>query len=314
MILVTGETIVDFIESGRSGDSRTYEAVIGGSPLNVATALARLGRPVAFFGAISTDRFGRDVVDRLVREGVDTSLVRRTDRSAPLAFASLDDVGVAQYTFMLAGSADLSLSVDDLPETLPATIDCIHFGSVAAAIEPSASAITTLVERFGDDRVVSFDPNVRAAVIPDRASWLTRFDALLPRVDVLKASAEDVAWIFGTDDIEAVARTWSRIGPKLAVVTAGAEGAVAAVRGEIVRMPAAPVDCIDTIGAGDAFQGTLLEGIAFHGLMSKSALAELDPALLPSLIGPAIAVAGRVCERRGADFPRGSEIAELLSK
>ncbi len=314
MILVTGETIVDFIESGRSGESRTYEAVIGGSPLNVATALARLGRPVAFFGAISTDRFGRDVVDRLVREGVDTSLVRRTDRPAPLAFASLDDEGVAQYTFTLAGSADLSLSVDDLPAALPETIDCIHFGSVAAALEPSASAITTLVERFGDDRVVSFDPNVRAAVIPDRAAWLARFDALLSRVDVLKASAEDVSWIFGTDDIEAVARAWSRIGPKLAVITAGAEGAVAAVRGEVMRMPAAPIACVDTIGAGDAFQGTLLDGIAFHGLMSKSALAELDPALLPALIRPAIAVAGRVCERRGADFPRGSEIAELLSK
>lgn len=314
MILVTGETIVDFIESGRSGESRTYEAVIGGSPLNVATALARLGRPVAFFGAISTDRFGRDVVDRLVREGVDTSLVRRTDRPAPLAFASLDDEGVAQYTFTLAGSADLSLSVDDLPAALPATIDCIHFGSVAAALEPSASAITTLVERFGDDRVVSFDPNVRAAIIPDRAAWLARFDTLLSRVDVLKASAEDVSWIFGTDDIEAVARAWSRIGPKLAVITAGAEGAVAAVRGEVMRMPAAPIACVDTIGAGDAFQGTLLDGIAFHGLMSKSALAELDPALLPALIRPAIAVAGRVCERRGADFPRGSEIAELLSK
>jgi len=314
MILVTGETIVDFIESGRAGDSRTYQAVIGGSPLNVATALARLGRAVAFFGAISTDRFGRDVIDRLAREGVDTSLVRRSDRPAPLAFASLDDEGVAHYTFRLAGSADLSLGVDDLPETLPESIDCLHFGSVAAAVEPSASALVALVERFGDDRVVSFDPNVRAAVIPDRGAWLARFDALLPRLDVLKASAEDVAWIFGTDDIEAVARTWSRIGPKLAVITAGAEGAVAAVRGEVVRMPAAPVDCIDTIGAGDAFQGTLLDGIAFHGLMSKSALAELDPVSLPSLLRPAIAVAGRVCERRGADFPRGAEIAELLSK
>ncbi|BCJ62360.1 hypothetical protein Jiend_57820 [Micromonospora endophytica] len=79
---------------------------------------------------------------------------------------------------------------------------------------------------------------------------------------MVKASEEDVAWLYPDRSIAQVLRHWQDLGVALAVVTLGAGGVVAASGTREFRLPAPVVDVVDTIGAGDSFTAGLLAGLS----------------------------------------------------
>jgi fructokinase len=309
MIIVCGEALFDMM--GTMTDAgQAFLPVVGGSPLNVAMGLARLGRDVEFVSKISTDWFGSRLDDFMAREAIGRRFLARTpDMPTTLAFVALGADGQPEYSFYGTGAADRSMTPADLPATLPDTLSAVHFGSISLAQEPTASTLFGFMERVAPTRVVSLDPNIRPSIIPDRAAYLSRLDRMIAMADIVKASAEDLEWILGrAPDIEAVARDWSLRGPALAFVTDGGRGAVVAQAGRSWLLPAARITVADTIGAGDTFQAAVLAWLDERRVLEKSRLRDLGEPDLRALTAFAMTAAAITCTRRGADLPHRNEL------
>jgi fructokinase len=313
MILSCGEALFDMIQMP---GSTTIEPVVGGSTLNVALGLARLGRKTGYLTRLSTDYFGKRLRDFLDKEGIDTSFTPEAPGAqTTLGFAFLQPGGHAEYAFYTAGASDRYMTKEHLPASLSPEVAAVHFGSFSLAIEPIGTTLADFLVEVAPTRVISLDPNIRASLIADRAAWLARFDRLLPLADFLKASIEDVQWIYGADaTAEETARRWSLSGPRIAIVTDGEVGATVAVDGRSVFVPAHKVEVIDTVGAGDTFQASCLARIDELGLLSKSAIRGIDLATAEEIAKFAVAAAAITCTRRGADLPSRADVDAFLSR
>jgi fructokinase len=139
-------------------------------------------------------------------------------------------------------------------------------------------------------------------------------DELLDVADVVKASADDLAWLAPGSTAVDVAAEWCARGPSLVVVTNGGEGAVAVGRScGTVQRPGRPVEVVDTVGAGDSFMATLLAGLHARDLLGaarRATLSRLDGTAVGHLLDEAITASAVTCTRVGADPPTAAELKE----
>ena len=191
MILCCGEALIDMVPSGE-----VYRPCPGGSPYNSAIAIGRLGVPVSFIGRLSRDFFGETLIKRLEENGVKTDMIARSDQTTTLAFVKLAQGEEPQYAFYTEGSADRSLSLQDLPEKLPAKASCILFGSISMTMEPIASTIESLVKRESANLVVSLDPNVRPVMIRDKETYVRRLEGWISSSTIVKISGADMDFVY----------------------------------------------------------------------------------------------------------------------
>lgn len=310
MFLSCGDALFDmFARAGGAPGAITLDGRIGGSPLNVAMGLARLGCETAYFAKISTDFYGDRMMAHLASEGIDTRLCLRSPLNSTLAMVALNEAGVPAYAFYVNGTADRSIERDELP-TLPAAITCIHIGSYTTATEPTASSLVALVKREAAKRFISYDPNVRLSIEPDTQVWRDRIASLTGTAHVLKASDEDLELLYPGVSHETLAKGWIAQGVKLAVITRGGEGAVAfSANGAMAEVSRRKVDVVDTVGAGDTFQAALLTGLSRNGRLTPEGAGSLNEAQLATLLDFAAAAAAVTCSRRGADLPRSGDVA-----
>ena len=163
-VTVVGEALVDVVHRPGQPVSRSP----GGSPANVALGLARLGTTATLLTSIGADNDGRLVRDHLSREGVWVVDVGRPGARTSTATATVDRYGVASYRF------DLSWDVGAL--MLPTGTAVLHVGSLGATLPPGDAHVLELVRATAQDErvLISFDPNVRPSVTPDRVVQMTR--------------------------------------------------------------------------------------------------------------------------------------------
>ena len=254
MIVVAGEALIDLIPTA-AGDLGIHP---GGGPFNTARWLARLGAPVGFLGALAADPLGQRLRDQLVAAGVSLELVVPTVLPTTLALAQLDVAGVAQYSFY-TNTSMVDVWPEQVEALLPTELDALYLGSIGLVLEPAASAAVRAVALARErGALVMLDPNIRASLIEDRATYLQRLEAVLGATDVLKLSVEDLDWLAPGEPPAAAARRFLDRGPHVVLLTAGAEGAsVLTATGEAPIAPVA-VEVVDTIGAGDAFSAGFL--------------------------------------------------------
>ena len=157
---------------------------------------------------------------------------------------------------------------------------------------------------------LSLDVNVRPTVLPDLTAYWGRVEPWLEAVGrrggLVKGSDEDFALLAGASGLPTapealVVALRERYGARWAVLTRGADGAVAAGPDGVVSVPSPPVRLVDTIGAGDTFMAALLDALVLGGLPLAEAL------------GRATAAAALVCEREGADPPTRAELDAALA-
>jgi len=308
MLTVIGEALVDVVS--RSGEQP--RAHVGGSPMNVAVGLARLGHDVQFLGRYGRDEYGRQVADHLTGNGVRLPF----DADAlptSVAQATLDETGAASYDFQLDWSLDVS--PERIDELLRDT-DALHAGSIGAMLEPGATVVGQALERARGHALISYDPNCRPSIIPDSSDARARAEKIVALSHVIKASDEDLLWLYPHRSIEDSARAWLKAGARLVVVTRGVMGPWAVSRGtgrDGVEVPAARVTVADTVGAGDSFMAALLSGLADRNILgptAASALDELDSAQLTELLRHAAAAAGVTVSRSGADLPTRADLID----
>jgi fructokinase len=311
VLTVIGEALVDLVPDGSAA---RYRESAGGSPFNVAVGLARLGNRTSLMARFADDCFGRLLRGAAGREGIDLSAAPRAAERATVATASLDDVGEVTYTFEMDGTADWQWTAAELCAVSPAT-QVLHFGSIAAWTPPGAERIAGLARELGATGTVliSYDPNIRPAVIGPRERAVELVERNIRISHVVKASREDVHWLYPDLQIDQVAARWRGLGPALVLVTEGADGASGyRSAGPPIRRPGRPVDVIDTIGAGDAFTAGLLTGLARRRLYRSGRIRGISEGTLADILDEAILVAAITCERAGADPPRLDELSQAL--
>ncbi len=299
MIIVCGEALVDLVPT----QGRAYLPQVGGSPVNVAVALGRLGVDVSLIARLADDPFGRSVREHLTASRVDLGMASRSEEPTTLAVVDLDPAGGAAYRFYVDGASDGGWSAGDLPTRLSAGAALHVSGSLALGVPSMGDTLEHLLHRERQHRTITFDPNVRPGAAADHDLLRARLDRWVRMADVVKVSAEDLAWIAPGDAVEDVAARWRERGPALVVVTRGGRGVHAAGPAGTVDLSAVPVTVVDTIGAGDAFMAGLLAALDNDGVLSRAALPGLGTAQLTAALEHAQRVAAITCTRVGADPP-----------
>lgn len=304
LIVVAGEALIDRIESP---DGRVVE-VPGGGPYNAARTIARLGGRVAFLGRLSNDDRGGLLRARLDSDGVELGLAVVTDDPTPIATARLDAHGAATYAFALDGSAAAGLSLDDLPEGMPKEIAALHVGTLGLVIEPMATTIESLVGSAGREVLVMLDLNCRPSAIAHARAYRARILGILGRTDVVKASVDDLAYLWpGISPLRAARGVLDR-GPATVLVTDGGRPVRIVSRGVVDELPIPAMGVVDTVGAGDAFGGGFLAAWIAAGL-GRTDAGKHDA--LVAATSFAIAVAGLTTTRAGAEPPTAAEVADV---
>ncbi|TDC76055.1 carbohydrate kinase family protein [Streptomyces hainanensis] len=294
-VTVVGEALVDLL--WKTG-ARDVHAAPGGSPANVAVGLRRLGRPTTLLTTWGDDPPGELVRAHLVETGVAVTRVPADTDRTMVALAYLGTDGSASYDFLASWD----------PRELPVPEDTavLHTGSLAVVIEPGASRVLELCRaRRAAGTTVAADLNVRPAVQPDRDAYREAGLRLAGAVDVLKASDEDLAFLFPGSGPADAARTLLAAGPRLVVVTLGERGALAVTAAHEVGVAAPAVTVVDTVGAGDTFQAALLDSIAESGAPPAA------PDELSAVLRRCATAAAITCTRIGADPPTWEELAAL---
>lgn len=297
MILVVGEALVDVVEHP-DGTRREHP---GGSPANVAVGLGRAGLDVTLATTLADDRYGELIRQHLIESRVTLQAAVAPRTSS--AVAKLGESGSATYEFDLTWDP----SAIDSP-ILPAAI---HTGSIATVLEPGSDEVHVMVQQLRSRCIITFDPNVRPSITPDRDDVAERVGQLVRLADVVKVSDEDVAWLYPGTSIDEATERWLDDGPSLVVVTRGGDGSVARTRSGRVEVAPPPVDVVDTVGAGDAYMSGLLIALDAEGLLDVSArqrLRELDDAMVRRLTELAGRSAAIVVGRAGAEPPWRHEL------
>lgn len=292
--LVIGEALIDIVES----DGRIVGEFVGGSPLNVAVGLGRLGRGVDFLTHIAEDDRGKRIIEYVENSGVQLVSGSIGAGRTPTALATLDAAGSAHYQF------DIDWQLAGTPEV--ATPLLVHTGSIATVLEPGCRATAALLDAYRMSATITFDPNVRADVVQDDDIARGRIDRLIERADIVKVSADDLRWVDPRHSPEQIARAWLEVGPSIIAVTSGRQGAFAVCRAGSVSVPARPVQVADTVGAGDAFMSGLLDALWSRDLLGadrRRDLARIGADALEGVLRSAALSAALTVARPGADLP-----------
>jgi fructokinase len=224
-----------------------------------------------------------------------------------VAFVKLVD-GQATYAFYDENTAGLMLTEADLPD-LPAEVSTLFFGGISLVNDPAASTYVALQAREAATRVTMIDPNIRPGFIAGKeAPYRARIEGMIARADIVKLSDEDLHWLMGAGEVEALARQILSKGPKVVFITEGAAGARAITARQNRFVAAQKVTVADTVGAGDTFNAGALASLHEAGALTKARLAALTDAELDAALSLGTRAAAITVSRPGANPPWRHEL------
>lgn len=316
-VYAIGEALIDFVpnRAGCLGEDIAFVPAVGGAPLNVVAAVAKLGGQSAMLTQLGDDDFGRLIIQTAKQVGVNTQFVRQTAvAKTALAFVTLQENGERSFSFYRNPSADMLYSVDDLRDFVPQVDDVLHFCSVSLAAESMRLAHEAAIEKCRQVGAgVSFDINVRLPLWESAQACVSAVWDFIPKADLIKISDDELALVTGEAELaKGIAKLF--VGEVKAVLyTRGADGAALyRQEGLVCEVAAHKVNAIDATGAGDAFIGALLYQLQSQSL-SLSTQWRVECAL--ELLRFAAAVGAMTTLKRGAinALPSLEEVKQLMN-
>jgi fructokinase len=308
MLISCGDALIDFVPTQNAAGREAVMPAVGGSCLNVAIGMARLGAPTGFVGGISTDLFGRMIADHATASNVALDLSTRGDHQTTLAFVRIV-AGESHYAFYDAETATRSWTYRR--GSIPfADVEALHIGSTTLVNDRGAAETKALIDDARASSTISFDPNCRPNLVRDKPAYLARMVEFAGIADLIKMSDVDFAYLFGEEPYQQRASALLGQGTSLVVITRGNDGAIAwhAGAGQI-EVAAPKVEIADTIGAGDSFQAALLFALHKQGRLARQQLKDISADELRRALSFAANCAGLTCTRPGADPPWIHEIS-----
>lgn len=258
LIVSAGEALTDLVTAG----GNAWHAHPGGAGWNVARACASLGVPSAFAGAVGGDNFGDDLQRASQDAGLDLRFLQRVP--APTLLAVVYSANPPAYRFLGENSADLHFDPTLLPDGWLRAARWLHVGGISLSRWPLADTLLGLIESARAAGVrISFDPNAR--ITHRHPDYPAVFEAVARRADLMKFSDEDLAFFFpGQSEADVMRRLRGLNAKAPIVITRGAQGASLYHSAGRADLPAAPVQVVDTVGAGDALCAGLLVSATEH--------------------------------------------------
>ena len=306
-ILCVGEALIDVVT--RPGGEPSEH--VGGSLLNVANGIAQLGHRSSICSWWGRDARGKLIAASIASTGAEVEPGADSATTTSVAQATVDAEGRATYTFELAW---------DLPEVRDlAGVAHVHTGSIGATLEPGGAKVVDLVTRLRETATISYDPNVRPAIMHSPAEVLGRVESLVALSDVVKASDEDIDWLYPGVPVETALRRWVDLGPALAVCTRGPLGAYAVLRTsrDHLVVPQNTVTLADTVGAGDSFMAGLISGLTDAGLLGgpvqRERLAAASWPQLATALHRAVVTSSITVSHAGAYAPSLAEVRAVIA-
>jgi fructokinase len=296
-VWVAGEVLIDLIPNGED-----RKPVVGGGPANTAKALSKLGIDTQFIDGISTDDFGQMAKKELISAGVKLDYVKFSDKPTCLSIVSFSDSGSATYEFVLDNTATFDFNSNWLPNPQTDRLSLLHIGTLATVIEPGASVLFEWAQSVAKVAPIVFDPNIRPAVINERAQYVVQVERWVAISSAVKVSEDDLMWLYPSLNVEQAVNNWLTKGPSLIVVTYGVKGLSGYRVGEEVSAESVKVKVADTVGAGDTAGAILVEAIV------KEGLDRLTGIRLETMLKRAAKAAAITVSRVGANPPTFQEL------
>jgi fructokinase len=294
-VLCFGEAIVDLVCEKRAAsidEADAFRPHFGGALANIAVAARRGGAPVALAGGAGDDEWGRWLRARLGDEGIDLSWFSLVDGlRTPIAFVTFD--GDGEPAFQIYGEG-IEACVRSVADRLPVAIggaSALVLGSNTLVGEPER-VLTLQARRLADDAEVPvlFDPNLRTHRWESLDVAIELCRQLCEGTFCVRANANEARAITGEDDPARAGSELAALGARIAVVTLGAGGAVMRGAAE-ADADGIEVQVVSPLGAGDAFMGALIAGLA---------AAEWDATRAGEALDEAVEAGARACTHWGA--------------
>jgi fructokinase len=313
MLLSCGDALIDFLPV-KSADGRdAIVPVAGGSCLNIAVGMGRLGAAAGFVGGISSDLFGRIIADHATASRVTLAYATRSDHQCTLAFVRTVD-GEPQYAFYDEGSASQNWIYrrGSIPFI---DVYAVHIGSTTLVSDAGAAQALAMIKEAKGSATISFDPNCRPNLVKDKGGYLARMAEFAAAADIIRMSDVDFEYLYGNDDYAGRAASMLDAGASLVVITQGING-VQAWHGKagVLQVETPKVEVVDTIGAGDSFQAALLFALYTLGRINTETLRKIHAVELRRALSFATACAAITCGRVGADPPWLGDITTEKNK
>ncbi|MGH3652784.1 PfkB family carbohydrate kinase [Glutamicibacter sp.] len=295
---VIGEALVDVLASGIA----PAQEFVGGSPLNVAVALSRLGYPGTLISRWGADDKGRKIEEYLKDNNV-AYLGGADDQATVIAHGILDPAGGAAFAF------NAYWQMPTIGPELAQDAELVHTGSIATLFSPEE--LLPLLSAARTHATISYDPNLRPSLVTNHSQTVAEVERFVGQADVVRVSGIDLKWLYPMRSVQDSARAWLDMGPAIVVSTAGSRGSWGVVRAGDAEFTAPSVEVTDTVGAGDTFTAALLCWLAEHGLIgaaNREKLNQLQIAELSQALQFAAMAAAVTVQRAGANPPRRQEL------
>jgi fructokinase len=255
-LVAIGETLVDLISIDKVDSLReatTFRKIQGGSPANIAVNIAKLGGKAAVISKTGIGAFGQFLKAELQRYGVETrSMVMDHRVHTSMVFVARSS---GTPDFEPSRNGDYQLTPQEVDEEAVAGARVIHASAFALSREPCRSAVRRAFKIANDHgKITSLDPNYSPVIWPDQREAMQVLEEMLAQTTLCKPSLDDSGRIFGPGQPpeEYVAR-FHDLGPAVVVLTMGEKGILLSEGGEILHIPARPIEVVDVTGAGDSF-------------------------------------------------------------
>lgn len=311
-LYVCGEALIDFVPCRAENSEPAFQPKTGGSPYNAARAASCAGADVSFIGALSTDLFGEQLENDLVKAGVDCSQALKSDDPTTLAFVDVS-TGSPRYAFFNNGTATRNTTP---PAGLitPQPMDILDIGSISLIDEPGADNIAAFCKSMAGKMRISIDPNARPEMTRDKTGWQKRIEDILAIANIIKISDEDLDYMHPGVSAQGFAERSLSNTTELVVVTTGKEGARAFTKSGTAEARPPAIEVADTVGAGDALMGAMLAWLLDQCADAETPIAGLNDEALMSLLTFGNTAAAINCTRIGAAPPTNAEILDWLSR
>ena len=217
------------------------------------------------------------------------------------ATANIDEEGAAHYLFDIRWDPELG--------GLGAA-DVLHTGSIGALLEPGADRVLEALEAAETSTLVSFDPNIRPAVLGNHSTVVERVERLAAQADVVKMSDEDAGWLYPEVGHAQIADAYIERGVSLFVITRGPRPCLVRTSAHSFAVTPRAVSVVDTIGAGDAFMSGLLFACLDDDHVGAVVGRRLTLDAVQSIIGTALESSAITVGRLGASPPDRRALAE----
>ena len=283
----------------------SFSKSIGGSPTNVAIAAARLGRRSAVLTRVGDDGFGEYIRATLAEKfGVVNDYVSvDPELRTALAFCALDPPEDPPLLFYREPRGpEMGLTIEDVPLDVVDQVPVLWLTGSRFAEEPSRSMAEAVLERRARRAHTVLDLDYRESFWDSPEQARSEIGPALGKVTVAVGNRQECDIAIGTADPNEAADRLLEFGVEMAVIKMGAAGVLVATNAERAEVPPIPTDVVCGLGAGDAFGGSLVDGL----------LADRSPVEMVARANAAGSIVAGRLECSDA-MPTSQEIDELLA-